>query len=158
MIGHLGSRVSALLDGRLGPEETERAWAHVHTCHGCRDLVEREGWVKSRLARLSGEQQAAPARLKGSILDAPAAPDLRGLAPVRALTSPAGRTRRARGLASMSGGVVGAAVVGVLAVGAAAPANAPGADRRGPVSQPASPLPASISGFTPASRTTTPRP
>ncbi|CAA9397826.1 MAG: hypothetical protein AVDCRST_MAG60-1919 [uncultured Nocardioides sp.] len=27
---HLGSRVSALLDGRLPVEEEERAWAHVH--------------------------------------------------------------------------------------------------------------------------------
>ena len=32
-VGHLGTRVSALLDGQLSPEETERAWAHVHTCH-----------------------------------------------------------------------------------------------------------------------------
>ena len=53
MIGHLGSRVSALLDGQLPPDETERAWAHVHTCHFCRDQVEREGWVKTRLAGLS---------------------------------------------------------------------------------------------------------
>ncbi len=30
VIGHLGHRVSALLDGQLPPEEAERAWAHVH--------------------------------------------------------------------------------------------------------------------------------
>ena len=53
VIGHLGSRVSALLDGQLSPAEAERAWAHVHACHACRDLVEREGWVKTRLAGLS---------------------------------------------------------------------------------------------------------
>jgi anti-sigma factor RsiW len=50
---HLGSRVSALVDGRLGPEEEERCWSHVHTCHACRDLVEHEGWVKTQLAQLS---------------------------------------------------------------------------------------------------------
>ena len=53
MIGHLGSRVSALLDGQMSPAETERAWEHVHSCHACRDLVEREGWVKTRLAGLA---------------------------------------------------------------------------------------------------------
>ena len=52
-MGHLGSRTSALLDGQLPPDETERAWEHVHTCHACRDLVEREGWIKTRLAGLS---------------------------------------------------------------------------------------------------------
>ena len=68
MIGHLGSRVSALLDGQLAPEEAERAWAHVHTCHACRDLVEREGWVKTRLAGLSFGGTPAPDHLKGSLL------------------------------------------------------------------------------------------
>ena len=52
-MSHLGSRVSALVDGRLGPEEEERCWAHVHACHTCRDLVEHEGWVKTQLAQLS---------------------------------------------------------------------------------------------------------
>ena len=55
VMGHLGSRVSALLDGQLSPADTERAWEHVHSCHACRDLVEREGWVKTRLAGLAFE-------------------------------------------------------------------------------------------------------
>ena len=42
MIGHLGTRTSALLDGQLPAAEAERLWAHVHGCHLCRDLVERE--------------------------------------------------------------------------------------------------------------------
>ena len=53
MIGHLGARASALLDGQLPPAEAERLWAHVHGCHLCRDLVEREGWVKTRLSGLA---------------------------------------------------------------------------------------------------------
>ena len=45
MIGHLGARVSALLDGQLSQAEAEEAWAHVYACHACRDLVEREGYL-----------------------------------------------------------------------------------------------------------------
>ena len=59
-------RVSALLDGQLSPAEAERAWAHVHACHACRDLVEREGWVKTQLAALSGAG-GTPDRLKGEL-------------------------------------------------------------------------------------------
>lgn len=32
---HLGSRISALVDGQLGPAATERALAHVATCASC---------------------------------------------------------------------------------------------------------------------------
>jgi anti-sigma factor RsiW len=69
-MGHLGSRASALLDGQLSPEETERAWEHVQACHACRDLVEREGWVKTRLAGLSFDVAApsTPVGLKGLLV------------------------------------------------------------------------------------------
>lgn len=132
MIGHLGARVSALLDGHLDPAETERAWAHVHECHLCRDLVEREGWVKRRLARLSDGSGSVPAHLKGSLLGAP---DLR--APDAGWPE---RTRRPRrvgvgvGAAAVGGSAVGAAVLGVLALGAS-PASAPTMDQRAPLSQ-----------------------
>lgn len=96
MIGHLGSRVSDLLDGQLPPEEEERAWAHVYACHHCRDLVEREGWVKTQLLELG--QTAAPDRLKGALLgaafDEPTA------------TEP---TRSRLGLLMAGGGAMGAA-------------------------------------------------
>ena len=32
MIGHVGTRVSALVDGQLPAAEAERLWAHVHLC------------------------------------------------------------------------------------------------------------------------------
>ncbi len=64
-MGHLGSRVSALLDGQLPAAEAERAWAHVHACHACRDQVEREGWVKTQLAGLSFGRDAAPGPPQG---------------------------------------------------------------------------------------------
>ncbi|WP_180923608.1 anti-sigma factor family protein [Nocardioides marinisabuli] len=68
MIGHLGTRASALLDGRLGPDEADRLWEHVHGCHQCRDLVERLGAVKTRLGGLGAAPCAgAPDHLKGAL-------------------------------------------------------------------------------------------
>jgi hypothetical protein len=138
VIGHLGSRVSALLDGQLPADETERAWAHVHTFHACRDLVEREGWVKTRLAGLSFGGTSAPDHLKGSLLDRAA-----GLPPgdaYLALHHTEHATRRNTGLVAIGGGAVGAAVMGVLALGIA-PADAPTMDRRAPVTQLVPPSP-----------------
>ena len=141
MIGHLGSRVSALLDGQLSAEEAERDWAHVHTCHACRDRVEREGWVKTRLAGLSFGDMATPENLKGSLLGAPSGAPSRtpiGVPPgdlYLAMAQQAdNRPRRNAGLIAIGGGAVGAAVMGVLALGAA-PADAPSIDRRVPITQ-----------------------
>lgn len=124
--GHLGNRVSALLDGQLPADEAERAWAHVHQCHTCRDQVEREGWIKRRLAGLSYDAGAsAPDRLKGSLLDAS------DLTPGDCFLA-VDHHRRNVTLAAFGGGAVGAAVMGVLALGAA-PASAPTTDRPLPV-------------------------
>jgi hypothetical protein len=127
MIGHLGPRTSALVDGQLSPAEEERAWEHVHSCHLCRDQVEREGWVKTRLSTMQYAGSAAPSHLKGSLLVSgllaqwhegmPADEDLFALAGTR--------QRRHLGMTGIGGGAVGAAVMGVLALGAS-PANAPG--------------------------------
>ena len=122
VIGHLGSRVSALLDGQMSPADEERAWEHVHTCHQCRDAVEREGWVKTRLATMQLAGASAPSHLKGSLIvrgvvDWPDLPEHPAFADSR---------RRHLGLSGIGGGAVGAAVMGVLALGAS-PANAPGA-------------------------------
>lgn len=68
--GHIGSNASALVDGQLTPADEERAWQHVLGCAGCRRLVEREGWIKQRLAGLGGPSPlAAPAGLLGSLYD-----------------------------------------------------------------------------------------
>ncbi len=133
MIGHhLGSRTSALLDGQLSAEDTDRAWDHVHSCHACRDLVEREGWIKTRLAGLSFEvaAPATPAWLKGSLLDASAG--CGSSATYLAVGGPVEHRRRNLGLAAIGGGAVGAAVMGVLVFGVA-PADAPTIDRRAPL-------------------------
>ena len=123
--GHLGNRVSDLLDGQLEREEEDRAWQHVHACHYCRDLVEREGWVKTRLAGLSLGGTPASDRLKDALMGAQA-----GLTPGDALLALAAKPRRGS-LVAIGGGAAGAAVLGVLALGAA-PANAPAIDRRVP--------------------------
>lgn len=127
MIGHLGPRVSALLDGQLPAREAEEAWAHVYACHACRDLVEREGWVKTQLAGLSrGAPGAAPSDLKGSLMSMP--PGELYLADPRGAGG-----RRALGVAVLGGGALGAAMLGVLALGAApfgsTPATRPPASR-----------------------------
>jgi hypothetical protein len=124
MGGHLGSRVSALLDGQMSAEESERAWEHVHACHACRDLVEREGWVKTRLAGLSFGD-TAPDHLKGSLM----APGEGMRAPQFATYD--GRLRRNVGIVAMGGGAVGAAFVGVLAL-SLGPADTPTIERRTP--------------------------
>lgn len=114
--GHLGDRVSALLDGQLSEDEAERAWQHVHTCHECRDRVEREGWVKRRLS--CAPSAGASDSLKGALLS--------GLTPGESYLSDIhdARTRRTAAIAALGGGAVGAAVMGVLALGTA-PASAP---------------------------------
>jgi hypothetical protein len=104
VIGHLGARVSALLDGQLPPAEEERAWEHVHSCHFCRDAVEREGWVKTRLAGLSFGDTPASERLKGSLIGAQ-----QGLPPGDALLAMSPRPRWGS-LVAIGGGAAGAAV------------------------------------------------
>ncbi|KRB74968.1 hypothetical protein ASE01_16470 [Nocardioides sp. Root190] len=125
MIGHLGTRVSALLDGQLSARDTEEAWEHVYACHACRDLVEREGWVKTRLAGLCTGEREAPSGLKGSLMSMP---------PGEALLAGGGHAqRRTTGAVMLGGGAVGAALLGVVALGFAGSTPAP--DRRPPVTQ-----------------------
>jgi hypothetical protein len=143
-MSHLGSRVSALLDGRLTPEEEERCWSHVHVCHSCRDLVEQEGWVKTQLSQLSwGPGQTShdfKAALVGrcSSLQSGAGPGL------VAAAFPTSRPRSRRGLVAIGGGAASACVVGVLALGVA---GTPRVDPRPPVtdlSRPTSPVSPSV--------------
>jgi hypothetical protein len=124
--GHIGSSVSALVDGQLDHDEAERAWSHVLTCPPCRQLVEREGWVKRQLATMSGNEP--PARLVGSLqhLD----PAAEAWAAVGELER-RGRGRRRAGLALVGAGSVSAAVLGIATLSGAglgiggAPAGTP---------------------------------
>jgi hypothetical protein len=139
--GHLGDRVSALLDGQMSAVEEERAWVHVHDCHQCRDLVEREGWVKTRLAGLSFETATAPSSLKGSLLSSLS----NGVPPGDVYLASARDPRPRRiTLVALGGGAAGAAVMGVLALGAA-PADAPTPERRAPATSVSTPPPAGLS-------------
>lgn len=114
-MAHLGARVTDLLDGRLGEREEERCWSHVHECHACRDLVEREGWVKTSLALLSMGPADAPESLKHHLRE-PA-----GILAAPRLTDPP--RSRSRGLVFLGGSAVGAAVVGMLALGVGSPSR-----------------------------------
>jgi anti-sigma factor RsiW len=126
--GHIGSTVSALVDGQLSPEDEERAWAHVLGCAGCRRLVEREGWMKRRLAGLAGPSPiAAPAGLVGSLYDVDA------WSAVDAIERRS--TRRRATVALVGAGSVGVAVLALMTV------TTPPAGRD---EVPARPAPASI--------------
>lgn len=131
MIVHIGRRVSALLDGQLSPSETERAWQHVHLCHPCRDLVEREGRIKTQLAGLASERDAAaPSYLKGSLLG-----EIAAMAPAYPDVSPAsaGRSQQRLTLTLVGTSALGLAMLGAFAVTVPLSQFSTG-DRRLPVS------------------------
>lgn len=117
--GHLGASVSALVDGQLDAESTERAWQHVMECAECSGLVEREAWIKRRLSMMGGNEPSA--RLLGSLhglcaSGAPAEDALDAWAEVERIES-AGRSRRRAGFALAGAGSVSAAVLGFAALG-----------------------------------------
>ena len=146
-MSHLGSRVSALLDGRLDPDEEERCWKHVHSCHSCRDLVEQEGWVKTQLAQLSFDGSQTSHDFKSSLVGRCAEASGSPLAPAR---FPTVGHRPRRGLVAIGGGAASACVVGVLALGVA---GSPGRDPRPPatdLSRPVTPSTPAVSTVSPS--------
>lgn len=124
--GHLGVAVSALVDGQLDPSSAERAWAHVHGCALCCRQVEREGWVKTQLAAMTGEQ-GPPAELLGSLYGlgatraepadrpSPEAEAALAWAAVEDIERH-GRGRRRAGIALVGAGSVSAAVLGLASL------------------------------------------
>ncbi len=120
--GHLGIAVSALLDGQLDPSSAERAWAHVHSCETCCRQVEREGWVKTRLAAMTGDEDAPPQQLLGSLYglgsSSAAQRDPSGAAAWAAVgeLERRGRARRRTGLVVAGAGSVSAAVFGLASL------------------------------------------
>lgn len=129
-MGHVGARVSALIDGQLSRAESDRLWAHVHQCPLCRAQVEREGWVKTQLAglALSCPQPPAPHELKGALSGVASAWSTPPAPPAGTVAE----RRRMMTFAAIGAGSIGAAMVGVIAM--SVPAETPGVDRRGPAS------------------------
>jgi len=121
--GHLGPSVSALVDGQLDDESTERAWAHVMHCPACRRAVEREGWVKRQLAQMGGShvsgQEPTP-HLIGSLyhLD-PVERETRAAWAAVGELEERGRGRRRLGITAVGVGSVSAAVLGFTALSGA---------------------------------------
>ncbi len=126
--GHLGSSVSALVDGQLDEDSADRAWQHVAHCPPCGRLVEREGWLKRRLARIADEparvQPDLPDALVGSLLhlDLATAASWAATADLEHQS----RVRRRAGIALVGAGSVSAAVFGLSALGGS-PMNLGGA-------------------------------
>lgn len=121
--GHIGSTASALIDGQLAPEAEERAWSHVLSCPGCRRLVEREGWVKQRLAGLSD-----PA---GDVVPAGLAGYLQSMDSWAQVDSLERRSLRRR----TTGALVGAGSVGVAALAVVALSSAPAGSGEAPTNR-----------------------
>jgi hypothetical protein len=114
--GHLGSTVSALVDGQLDEETTERAWDHVLRCPPCRRLVEHEGWVKRQLAQIAGapRPEEPSDRFLGSLLDLdPSAFDASDAWAQTGRLEDRNRSRRRVGIALVGAGSVSAAVFGL---------------------------------------------
>lgn len=116
LTGHLGSSVSALVDGQLDGYSTERAWQHVEHCPSCRRLVEHEGWVKRQLAHIAEtpSPEVPSDRFVGALLDLDPTDAAWG---GTAWTDTAddrgrGRGRRRAGIALVGAGSVSAAVLG----------------------------------------------
>jgi hypothetical protein len=121
--GHLGVAVSALLDGQLDRSSAERAWAHVHTCDSCRRQVQREGWVKTRLATMTGDPGGTPPQqLLGSLYGLGTPPggssERSGAAAWAAVEAieRRGRARRRTGLALAGAGSVSVAVLALASL------------------------------------------
>lgn len=127
LTGHIGSRVSALVDGQLTPAEEERAWAHVLGCPGCRRQVQREGWIKNQLRLLGEPEPTAP-----SLGLSRALYDVDAWAAVDAIERRS--TRRRVAAVAVGGGAVGAAVLGLVTLTGGLPSG----------SNPVRPAPATI--------------
>jgi hypothetical protein len=114
--GHLGASVSALVDGQLDAESSERAWDHVAHCIPCRRLVENEGWVKRQLGQIAGTHgpDEPSDRLLGSLLHMD--PTASAWADVEEIEE-RGRGRRRAGIALVGAGSVSAAVLGISTLG-----------------------------------------
>jgi hypothetical protein len=141
--GHLGTTVSALVDGQLDEEATERAWEHVLGCPQCRSQVEREAWVKRRLSTMCGNEPSA--RLLGSLQGLPTdeGPTVSGLdawAEVERLEASTRGRRRAAvalvGAGSVSAAVLGFAALGSFGLGGGVPAGSPAAQISGSTPSP----------------------
>jgi hypothetical protein len=114
--GHLGSSVSALVDGQLDEETTERAWDHVLKCPPCRRLVEHEGWVKRQLAQIAGAPRTEEPsdRFLDSLLELdPEAFDASDAWAETGRLEDRSRSRRRVGIALVGAGSVSAAVFGL---------------------------------------------
>jgi hypothetical protein len=116
--GHLGVAVSALVDGQLDAASAERAWVHVHGCGTCRRQVEREGWVKTQLASMPGDE-GPPPQLLGSLYSLGRGAEDPDPAVAWAAVEELerrGRGRRRTGIAVVGAGSVSAAVLGLASL------------------------------------------
>jgi hypothetical protein len=126
MTHHLGSRVSALVDGQLPPEVAERALAHAATCPRCRDAVELERAARRAIGQAPEPEPSGDLTARLLALATSLPPPGRGL-PAMVGPRAAPLRRRAGSWALLLSGTAAAAAVGGLYVlgGPAGPALEP---------------------------------
>lgn len=135
--GHLGTTVSALVDGQLDPCSEERAWDHVAACPSCRRAVQHEGWTKRQLTLMSGGEPSPRLMDHLCSLEAAGSGSVENSWAAVAELESQGRGRRRAGLAAVGVGSVSAAVLGFSTL-----AGAP----LGIGNTPSGPPPASMTG------------
>lgn len=148
-LGHLGARMSALVDETLDGEDLRRALAHLEECAGCRRAVADERLQRRMTGSLG--TPALPGDLRDRLLAVPTAP---AVAPVTGAgvdwTSHRRRSRAPRVVLASAASVVGMAVLAsgtLYAVGAPRP-RTPEAITAG-VAATAAAVPATRSGLQP---------
>lgn len=116
MSAHLGSRVSALVDGQLTPDAAERALAHAAACPRCRDALEHERAARRAVLRAPELEPSdeLTARLLAMARSAPGGSGPMGMV-APAEHSP--RRHRAGTWLLASGGAAAAAVGGLFVLG-----------------------------------------
>lgn len=128
MNGHLGSRISALVDGQLTPEAAERALAHVAACPQCADELRSARSARDALLGASHDLPPAPdltARLLALRGDGPPPPPQRdpfaapgGTGHVVLRGDVTGRRATARLVAAGSAAGLGVAALALFVLGA----------------------------------------
>lgn len=126
ILGHLGgTKISDLLDDRLAERDAELAWAHVDDCEVCQQHLETEAWVKNALSALPDPRCGLSDSFRGRLCDDELIASYAQAGSWVLPTTEADQRSHRWTLAAVGGGAVGAAMLGVVALGATSPAPAP---------------------------------
>jgi len=120
--GHIGDKATALVDDQLSPEATERAWAHVLRCPGCRQAVEYEAWVKRKLNAIADQPSVFNPLPSPRLMESLQLESLQSVSQSAASGNEGHFASRSRvGAIAIGTGAVGVVLAGLFAVTTSAP-------------------------------------